>query len=87
MPGRPDPGLARRLAAVRRAHYGEHGGPLLAMMLRVPFRDWFGYEAGHTRVPDAVLRRVADLTSTCPDWLRTGEGDPDGHLGVLPLDH
>ena len=65
--------VAQRLVELRLAHFGEHGGPLLAMLVRVSHREWYGYETGRP-VPSGVLRRVAELTDTDIDWLRTGQG-------------
>jgi hypothetical protein len=65
--------VARRLVELRLAHYGEHGGPLLAMLVGVPHWEWYGYEAGRP-VPLSVLRKLAGLTDTDLEWLRTGHG-------------
>jgi predicted transcriptional regulator len=65
--------LARRLVELRLAHFGEHGGPLLAMLVGVPHREWYGYEAGKS-VPLSVLRKLAEITDTDLEWLRTGHG-------------
>jgi hypothetical protein len=52
--------------------YGEHGGPMLAAALRLPFRTWMNYESGVT-VPGPVVLRFIELTGACPHWLLTGE--------------
>ena len=65
--------LARRLLEVREELYGEHGGPLLAEKLRIPFRTLFNYESGVT-VPGVVLLRFIRITGVCPEWLMSGEG-------------
>lgn len=69
-------GIAQRLIQLRLGLYGEHGGPLLAMMIGVSFREWLGYEQGRS-VPQGVLRRVAEVTDSDLDWLRTGQGAPN----------
>ena len=40
--------LAYRVRTVREELYGEHGGPLLAQEIGVPFRTWMNYEDGCT---------------------------------------
>ena len=65
--------VARRLVELRLAHFGEHGGPLLAMLVGVPHREWYGYEAGRP-IPGGVLRKLAELTDTDLEWLRSGHG-------------
>ena len=52
--------VAQRLVELRLAHYGEHGGPLLAMLVGVPHREWYGYEAGRP-VPLSLLRKQAPV--------------------------
>ncbi len=64
--------IAGRLRVVRRELFGEHGGPLLAAKLGIPFRVWVDYESG-VSVPGDVLLRFLVLTGTCPHWLLTGE--------------
>jgi hypothetical protein len=65
--------VARRLVELRRDHFGEHGGPLLAILVGVSQREWFGYETGRP-VPRGVLGKVAEITDTHLEWLRTGRG-------------
>jgi hypothetical protein len=65
--------VARRLVELRRDHFGEHGGPLLAILVGVTQREWFGYETG-SPVPRGVLRKVAEITDTHLEWLHTGRG-------------
>jgi hypothetical protein len=65
--------VARRLVELRLAHFGEHGGPLLAMLVGVSHREWYGYETGGP-VPLSVLRKLAGLTDTDLEWLRSGHG-------------
>ncbi len=66
--------LARRIREVRLELYGEHGGPLLAEALEVPFRTWLNYENGCT-IPATSILRFIELTGTNPHWLLTGCGD------------
>ncbi len=66
--------LADRLRVVRQELYGEHGGPLLAEALRLPFRTWLNYERGVTMPADVLLRFLA-VTGADPHWLLAGEGD------------
>ena len=65
--------VAQRLVKLRRDHFGKHGGPLLAILVGVSQREWFGYETGKP-IPMGVLRRVAEITDTHLEWLRTGNG-------------
>lgn len=65
--------IAERVRMVRTELYGEHGGPLLAAALHVPFRTWSAYENG-TTIPAAVILRFIEVTATDPHWLYTGEG-------------
>ena len=66
--------LARRVREVREDLYGEHGGPLLAETLQIPFRTWHNYEVGCT-IPAPTILRFIELTETNPRWLLTGEGE------------
>jgi hypothetical protein len=66
--------LAKRIREVRLKLYGEHGGPLLARKLRVPYRELHDYEAGGTVPADAILRLI-EQTRVNPHWLLTGEGE------------
>jgi hypothetical protein len=66
--------LARRIRQVREELYGEHGGPLLAAALELPFRTWHNYESGCTIPADSILRFI-EITFAHPHWLLTGEGD------------
>ena len=66
--------LARRLRAIRRDHFGEHGGPLLAELLGIPFRTWAGFEAGRA-IPAGVILRLSELTDVDTRWLLTGGGE------------
>ena len=66
--------LARRVREIREDLYGEHGGPILAEALEIPFRTWHHYEAGYT-IPAQSIRRFIEVTDANPLWLLTGEGD------------
>lgn len=65
--------LARRVREIRSELYGEHGGPILAEALRLPFRTWCNYEAGCT-IPAQVILKFIELTAAHPHWLLTGQG-------------
>jgi hypothetical protein len=66
--------LARRIREIRQELYGEHGGPLLAEELNIPFRTWHNYEAGCT-IPAHSILRFIEVTDAHPHWLLTGEGE------------
>jgi hypothetical protein len=66
--------LAGRLRQVRVALYGEHGGPLLAQALGIPFRTLHNYESGCT-IPAHSILRFMELTGVHPHWLLTGCGE------------
>ena len=66
-------GLAQRVREIREEGYGEHGGPMLAEALNLPFRTWLNYESGAT-IPAQVILRFMELTGAHPHWLLTGEG-------------
>ncbi len=70
-------GLACRVREVREDLYGEHGGPLLAEDVGVPFRTWLNYEGGCT-IPAQVILKFIETTQTHPHWLLTGEGTKYG---------
>lgn len=74
--------LARRIRLIREEIYGEHGGPLLAESLRIPYRTWFNYESGCT-VPAQTILRFIELTDANPSWLLTGDGDKYNSRGHL----
>lgn len=65
--------LAERVREVREDLYGLHGGPMLADLLRLPFRTWVNYEGGCT-IPAEVMLRFIELTGADPHWLLTGDG-------------
>ncbi|MEW4567742.1 hypothetical protein AB1L88_07735 [Tautonia sp. JC769] len=65
--------LATRVRDVRIELYGEHGGPLLASSLHLPFHRWSEYEQGEP-IPGEVLLRFLALTRVEPHWLLTGKG-------------
>ena len=66
--------LACRIVEVRRELYGEHGGPLLAKALDLPFRTWANYEAG-VIMPGHVMLGFLEVTGVNPRWLLDGESD------------
>lgn len=66
--------LARRVREVREDLFGEHGGPLLAEALGLPFRTWFHYETGCT-IPAQTILRFIEVTEASPHWLLSGEGE------------
>ena len=66
--------LASRVREIREDLFGEHGGPLLASALRLPFRTWYNYESGGT-IPAQVMLRFIETTHAHPHWLLTGEGE------------
>ena len=67
-------GLARRVREIREELYGEHGGPILAESLQIPFRTWHSYEAGGM-IPAQTILRFIELTDVNPHWLLTGSGN------------
>jgi hypothetical protein len=66
--------LARRIREIRHELYGEHGGPLLAGALGIPFRTILNYEDGCTIPAQAILRFI-EITHAHPHWLLTGQGE------------
>ena len=66
--------LATRVRQIRVELFGEHGGPLLAEKLRLPFRTWHHYEEGCT-IPAHSILRFIEVTEADPHWLLTGEGE------------
>jgi hypothetical protein len=66
--------LAHRIHDVRVELYGEHGGPLIAEALGIPFRTWLNYEQGCT-IPAPSMLRFIELTKANPHWLLTGSGE------------
>jgi hypothetical protein len=66
--------LALRVREIREELYGEHGGPLLAAALKIPFRTWHDYERGRT-IPAHSILRFIEVTDADPHWLLTGEGE------------
>ncbi len=65
--------LAHRIREIRKELYGEHGGPMLADALDLPFRTWHNYEGGASIPAHAILRFI-EVTDAHPHWLLTGEG-------------
>jgi hypothetical protein len=66
--------LALRIREIRLELYGEHGGPLMAEALQIPFRTWLNYEGGCT-IPAHSILRFIELTRANPHWLLTGHGE------------
>ena len=66
--------LAHRVREIREELYGEHGGPLLAEALRIPYRTWHTYEVGRS-IPAQSILRFIEVTDADPHWLLTGEGE------------
>jgi hypothetical protein len=66
--------LAQRVGEIRHELYGEHGGPLLAEGLRLPYRTWRNYEAGVT-IPAVVILNFIEISGANPLWLLRGEGE------------
>ena len=67
--------LAYRVRVIREELFGEHGGPLLAEEVGVPFRAWVNYEEGCTIPAQAILRFI-EVTNADPHWRLRGEGEP-----------
>ncbi len=65
--------LAGRIKLVRIDLFGQHGGPLLANQMDVPFRTWLEYEGGLT-IPAQTILRFIEVTNADPHWLLTGQG-------------
>jgi hypothetical protein len=65
--------LAGRVREVREELFGEHGGPMLAELMRLPFRTWANYEDGCT-IPAQVILKFIEITAAHPHWLLTGQG-------------
>lgn len=65
--------LAHRIREVREEAFGQHGGPLLADALQLPFRTWLNYEGGCT-IPAQTILQFIEVTDAHPHWLLTGEG-------------
>ncbi|MDG3006682.1 hypothetical protein [Paludisphaera mucosa] len=65
--------LSGRVREIRMELYGEHGGPMLASALEIPYRNWVRYESGASMPAQAMLRFL-EVTGTSPHWLLTGDG-------------
>ena len=80
--GRETPGvkteIARRVREIRLELYGNHGGPMLASALGVPFRIFMTYELGQT-IPAQTILKFIETTGAAPHWLLTGQGDKYEH--------
>ncbi len=72
--------LAFRVREIRQERFGEHGGPLMAEQMGVPFRTWVDFEAGYP-IPALTILRLVEVTRVNSDWLLTGRGDK--YLGGL----
>lgn len=66
--------LSRRVREIRKEMYGEHGGPMLAEKLEIPFRTWLNYEEGCT-IPAQLILRFIEVTHADVHWLLTGDGE------------
>jgi len=66
--------LAWRIRKIREELFGEHGGPIVAEALGIPFRTWLNYENGCT-IPASSILRFIELTRANPHWLLTGRGE------------
>ena len=66
--------LAARVRAVRMDLFGEHGGPVLARLLRIPSRRLARIEAG-APIPALIILRLIEVTEANPHWLLSGEGE------------
>src|SRR3954451_4033372 len=75
--------LAGRVREIRRERFGEHGGPMLADALGLPFRTWMNYEVGVT-IPAPVILRFIEVTGANPGWLLKGEGEKYADLRCEP---
>lgn len=66
--------LSLRIRKIREELFGEHGGPIVAESLGIPFRTWLNYENGCT-IPASSILRFIELTRANPHWLLTGRGE------------
>jgi hypothetical protein len=66
--------LAARVRAVRMDLFGEHGGPVLARLLRIPSRRLARIEAGDP-IPALFVLQLIEVTGANPHWLLYGEGE------------
>jgi hypothetical protein len=66
--------LAWRIRGIREELFGEHGGPIVAQSLGIPFRTWLNYENGCT-IPASSILSFIELTRANPHWLLTGSGE------------
>jgi hypothetical protein len=73
--------LARRIREIREELYGQHGGPLLAQALDLPYRTWHNYESGCT-IPAHSILRFIEVTDAHPHWLLTGQGEKYVRHGI-----
>jgi hypothetical protein len=75
--------LSGRVREIRLERFGDHGGPMLADALGLPFRTWMNYEAGVT-IPAPVILRFIEVTGASPEWLLKGEGEKYSDRRVEP---
>jgi hypothetical protein len=66
--------LSWRIREIREELYGQHGGPIVAEALGIPFRTWVNYENGCT-IPAPSILKFIELTKANPHWLLTGQGE------------
>ena len=66
--------LAERIRSVRMDLFGEHGGPVLARLLRVPSRRLARIESGGP-IPARIILQLIEVTGANPHWLLSGEGE------------
>ena len=78
MPTPESAAIARRVHEVREELFGQHGGPLLAEKLGMPWRRWYAYESGQRTIPAATILRFIKLTGACAGWLLSGIGPKYG---------
>lgn len=65
--------LSKRLRDIRKAKFGDQGGPEMARLLGLPARTYYNYETGVT-IPAELLLALVDRADAAPLWLLTGEG-------------
>lgn len=65
--------LGHRVREIRLELYGNHGGPLLAGALGIPFWRLMTYEQGQV-IPAQTILKFIETTGAHPHWLLTGEG-------------
>jgi hypothetical protein len=73
--------LAERIRAIRMELFGESGGPMLASLLRIPYRRVVLMEGGGPITAPVILRFI-EVTGVNPHWLLSGEGERYGCLAA-----